>query len=88
MDPQAALMKQNFCVSFSPSDPNIGYSKVPVTWPPYTNETGYYLEINNKINQNSVQQNLKAQYVNFWNSVYLKLPQVANFSLTEEQNHL
>lgn len=57
---------------------------MPVNWPPYTNEGSYYLEINNKINADSVKQNLKTRYVNFWNSVYQNLPQVANISLTEE----
>ncbi|XP_061208329.1 bile salt-activated lipase [Neopsephotus bourkii] len=58
-------------------DPNKGNSKVPITWPPYASEGSYYLEINNKINQNSVKQNLKSQYVNFWNSVYQNLPLAA-----------
>ncbi|KFQ41809.1 hypothetical protein N333_08576, partial [Nestor notabilis] len=57
-------------------DPNKGNSKVPITWPPYTSEGSYYLEINNKMNQNSVKLNLKSQYVNFWNSVYQNLPLV------------
>lgn len=57
---------------------------MPVTWPPYSNEATYYLEINNKINQDSVQQNLKARYVNFWNMVYQSLPQVANISQIQE----
>ncbi|KAM7088092.1 LOW QUALITY PROTEIN: bile salt-activated lipase-like [Ciconia maguari] len=65
-------------------DPNKGNSEVSITWPPYTNETHYYLEINNKINQNSVKQNLKARYVTFWNSIYLSLPQVANISVTDK----
>ncbi|KAM8996345.1 bile salt-activated lipase [Ara ararauna] len=58
-------------------DPNKGYSKVPITWPPYTSGGSYYLEINNKMNENSVKQNLKSQYVNFWNSVYQNLPLAA-----------
>uniref|UniRef100_A0A672UFC8 Carboxylic ester hydrolase n=1 Tax=Strigops habroptila TaxID=2489341 RepID=A0A672UFC8_STRHB len=58
-------------------DPNEGNSKVPVTWPPYTSEGSYYLEINNKMDQDSVKQNLKSQYVNFWNSVYQNLPLAA-----------
>ncbi|KAK4811585.1 hypothetical protein QYF61_016892 [Mycteria americana] len=65
-------------------DPNKGNSEVPVNWPLYTREEGYYLEINNKINQNSVKQNLKAQYVTFWNSDYLSLPQVANISVIDK----
>ncbi|XP_062497074.1 bile salt-activated lipase [Pezoporus occidentalis] len=58
-------------------DPNKGNSEVPITWPPYASEGSYYLEINNKMNQNSVKQNLKSQYVNFWNSVYRNLPLAA-----------
>ncbi|XP_063209060.1 bile salt-activated lipase-like isoform X1 [Chroicocephalus ridibundus] len=65
-------------------DPNKGNSKVPVNWPPYTNEASNYLEINNKLSQNSVKQNLKSQYVTFWNTVYQSLPQVANISLADE----
>ena len=84
LHPQAALIKPKFYVSFFLSDPNKGNSEVPVTWPPYSNEGTYYLEINNKMNQNSVKQNLKSRYVDFWNSVYRKLPQVANITLTEE----
>lgn len=53
-------------------------------WPPYTSDTKYYLEINNKINKKSVQQNLRSQYVNFWNVVYKSLPQVANITQTME----
>ncbi|NXK72514.1 CEL lipase, partial [Amazona guildingii] len=58
-------------------DPNKGYSNVPITWPPYTSGGSYYLEINYKMNENSVKQNLKSQYVNFWNSVYQNLPLAA-----------
>ncbi|XP_071622138.1 bile salt-activated lipase isoform X1 [Heliangelus exortis] len=65
-------------------DPNKGNSKVPVTWPPYSNEGTYYLEINSKMNKNSVKQDLRAHFVKFWNSDYLKLPQVANISLAKE----
>ncbi|NP_001013015.1 bile salt-activated lipase precursor [Gallus gallus] len=61
-------------------DPNSGNSEVPITWPPYTTEGGYYLEINNKINYNSVKQNLRTPYVNYWNSVYLNLPLIASTS--------
>ncbi|XP_072209203.1 bile salt-activated lipase [Excalfactoria chinensis] len=61
-------------------NPNSGYSKVPVNWPPYTTDSGYYLEINNKLNDNSVKQNLRTPFVNYWNSVYLKLPLVASTS--------
>ncbi|NWY17080.1 CEL lipase, partial [Aphelocoma coerulescens] len=59
-------------------DPNTGHSDVPVSWPAYSNEGKYYLDINNKMNENSVKQDLRSEYVTFWNSVYLQLPQVAN----------
>ncbi|KAM6117734.1 bile salt-activated lipase-like isoform 3-T9 [Phoenicopterus ruber ruber] len=65
-------------------DPNQGNSEVPVSWPPYTSEGSYYLEINSQISENSVKQHLKTPFVNFWNSVYRNLPLVANISLTEE----
>lgn len=50
---------------------------MPVTWLPYTTEGGYYLDINSNLNYDSVKQNLRASFVNYWNAVYLKLPQVA-----------
>ncbi|NXS51966.1 CEL lipase, partial [Brachypteracias leptosomus] len=59
-------------------DPNKGNSDVPVSWPPYSNEGSYYLDINNHLKKDSVKQNLRYQFVNFWNSVYRSLPQVAN----------
>ncbi|NXO98047.1 CEL lipase, partial [Certhia brachydactyla] len=59
-------------------DPNKGHSDVPVSWPAYTNKDKFYLEINNKMNQNSVKQDLRSRFVTFWNSVYRQLPQVAN----------
>ncbi|XP_054249600.1 bile salt-activated lipase-like [Indicator indicator] len=57
-------------------NPNKGEFKVPVNWPPYSEEGSYYLEINNKIGKNSVKQNLRAKFVEFWDSVYQRLPLV------------
>ncbi|PKK24351.1 bile salt-activated lipase [Columba livia] len=65
-------------------DPNTGYSEVPVNWPAYTTDGGYYLEINSDLNKNSVKQNLRSQYVTYWNTVYQNLPVVANASQTLE----
>ncbi|NXH45165.1 CEL lipase, partial [Dicaeum eximium] len=59
-------------------DPNKGHSDVPVSWPAYTNQSKHYLEINHEMNKNSVKQDLRSRFVTFWNSVYLKMPQVAN----------
>ncbi|NXM25802.1 CEL lipase, partial [Oxyruncus cristatus] len=59
-------------------DPNKGNSDVPVSWPAYSSKDTYYLEINNKMNKNSVKKDMRSQYVTFWNSAYRSLPQVAN----------
>ncbi|XP_059342657.1 bile salt-activated lipase-like [Ammospiza nelsoni] len=64
-------------------DPNIGHSDVPVSWPAYTDKSKYYLDINHKMNKDSVKQNLRSRFVTFWNSVYLKLPHVADISQSE-----
>ncbi|NWU15497.1 CEL lipase, partial [Cephalopterus ornatus] len=59
-------------------DPNKGNSDVPVSWPAYSSKATYYLEINHKMNKNSVKTDLRSRFVTFWNSVYRSLPQVAN----------
>ncbi|XP_074412303.1 bile salt-activated lipase [Zonotrichia albicollis] len=64
-------------------DPNVGHSDVPVSWPAYTDKSKYYLDINHKMTKDSVKQNLRSRFVTFWNSVYLKLPQVADISQSE-----
>ncbi|XP_064583896.1 bile salt-activated lipase-like [Zonotrichia leucophrys gambelii] len=64
-------------------DPNKGHSDVPVSWPAYTNDGKHYLDINHKMNKDSVKQDLRSRFVTFWNSVYLKLPQVADISQSE-----
>ncbi|XP_066057512.1 bile salt-activated lipase-like isoform X3 [Chamaea fasciata] len=64
-------------------DPNQGHSDVPVSWPAYTSKGKYYLDINSGMNKNSVKQDLRSRFVTFWNSVYLKLPQVADISQEE-----
>ncbi|XP_068067299.1 bile salt-activated lipase-like [Anomalospiza imberbis] len=64
-------------------DPNKGHSDVPVSWPAYTNKGKYYLDINHKMDKNSVKQDLRSRFVTFWNSVYLQLPQVADISQSE-----
>ncbi|XP_039586571.1 LOW QUALITY PROTEIN: bile salt-activated lipase-like [Passer montanus] len=64
-------------------DPNKGHSDVPVSWPAYTNNGKFYLDINHKMSKSSVKQDLRSRFVTFWNSVYLKLPQVADISQSE-----
>ncbi|NWW81862.1 CEL lipase, partial [Climacteris rufus] len=59
-------------------DPNKGNSDVPVSWPAYSNHGSYYLDITDRMNMNSVKQDLRSRFVIFWNSVYRQMPQVAN----------
>ncbi|NWY69559.1 CEL lipase, partial [Erithacus rubecula] len=59
-------------------DPNKGNSDVPVSWPAYTENSKYYLDINDDMSKKSVKQDLRSRFVTFWNSVYLQMPQVAN----------
>uniref|UniRef100_A0A8C7W518 Carboxylic ester hydrolase n=1 Tax=Oncorhynchus mykiss TaxID=8022 RepID=A0A8C7W518_ONCMY len=42
-------------------DPNKGESNVPVTWPAYTTSGQKYLEINAKMNRNSVHEKMRVQ---------------------------
>uniref|UniRef100_A0A8D2IWM7 Carboxylic ester hydrolase n=1 Tax=Varanus komodoensis TaxID=61221 RepID=A0A8D2IWM7_VARKO len=57
-------------------DPSKGFSDVPIAWVPYDIQDGYYLEINDKINIQSVKQGLRSPYVDFWNKAYRSLPDV------------
>ncbi|XP_056288511.1 bile salt-activated lipase-like [Pseudoliparis swirei] len=55
-------------------DPNIGESGVPTTWPKFTRDGHFFLEINSKMDRNYVQQKMRLRYVNFWTSVLPNLP--------------
>uniref|UniRef100_A0AAY4C7K6 Carboxylic ester hydrolase n=3 Tax=Denticeps clupeoides TaxID=299321 RepID=A0AAY4C7K6_9TELE len=57
-------------------DPNTGESKVPVHWPTFTTSDHQYLDINHKMNSNSVKQKMRLRFVNFWANVYANLPNV------------
>jgi len=47
-------------------DPNVGKSKVPVTWPRFTSTEQKYLEINSKMDRTSVGQKMRTRFVDFW----------------------
>jgi len=47
-------------------NPNFGGSPTPADWPAFTSDESHYLEINARINNNSVQKQLKLRYVQFW----------------------
>uniref|UniRef100_A0A8C7DMB2 Carboxylic ester hydrolase n=1 Tax=Oncorhynchus kisutch TaxID=8019 RepID=A0A8C7DMB2_ONCKI len=49
-------------------DPNKGESNVPVTWPAYTTSGQKYLEINAKMNRNSVHEKMRVRFVNWWSN--------------------
>ncbi|XP_015419600.1 PREDICTED: bile salt-activated lipase isoform X5 [Myotis davidii] len=57
-------------------DPNQGHSAVPTQWEPYTQENGNYLEINNKMDGQSMKQHLRSSYLQYWTQTYQALPTV------------
>ncbi|MBN3297606.1 CEL lipase, partial [Amia calva] len=59
-------------------NPNKGESSVPATWPQFTNLQPQYLEINNKINQNSIKNSLRIPFVQYWTITFHSFPTVAN----------
>nr|AAI24754.1 Cel.2 protein [Danio rerio] len=59
-------------------NPNTGESKVPVTWPEFSNPGHQYLDINNKINTNSVKKMLRTRLVYYWTTVFASYPTVRN----------
>ncbi|XP_006894492.1 PREDICTED: bile salt-activated lipase-like [Elephantulus edwardii] len=59
-------------------DPNMGHLAVPTHWDPYTLENDNYLEINNKIDRNSMKQHLRSNYLQYWALTYQALPTVTD----------
>ncbi|XP_051537465.1 bile salt-activated lipase-like [Myxocyprinus asiaticus] len=57
-------------------DPNKGESRVPVAWPQFTSTGHQFLEINNRINKDSVKQMLRTRFVYYWTSVYTGFPTI------------
>ncbi|XP_053180759.1 bile salt-activated lipase-like [Scomber japonicus] len=54
-------------------DPSNGESRVPAPWPTFTKNHRPYLTINNDISKSSVRYDLRAEYVDYWTSVYSSL---------------
>ncbi|XP_056157758.1 bile salt-activated lipase-like [Lampris incognitus] len=63
-------------------DPNKGNMKVPVTWPKFTSTGHQFLEINSKMDENSVGQKMRLRFVTLWTSVLPGLPSVVHDSAT------
>ncbi|XP_051533037.1 bile salt-activated lipase-like [Myxocyprinus asiaticus] len=57
-------------------DPNKGESNVPVAWPQFTSTGHQFLEINHKMNKDSVKQMLRTRFVYYWTSVYSGFPTI------------
>ncbi|XP_070286474.1 bile salt-activated lipase-like [Myotis yumanensis] len=57
-------------------DPNQGHMAVPTQWEPYTQENDNYLEINNKMDGQSMKQHLRSSYLQYWTQTYQALPTV------------
>ncbi|XP_059894304.1 bile salt-activated lipase-like [Gadus macrocephalus] len=57
-------------------DPNMGKSKVPLTWPKFTCSEQKYLEINSKMDRTSVGQKMRSRFVHFWTNTLPNLPSV------------
>ncbi|XP_023601439.1 bile salt-activated lipase isoform X4 [Myotis lucifugus] len=57
-------------------DPNQGHMAVPTQWEPYTQENGNYLEINKKMDGQSMKQHLRSSYLQYWTQTYQALPTV------------
>ncbi|XP_045431135.1 bile salt-activated lipase isoform X3 [Pipistrellus kuhlii] len=63
-------------------DPNKGPSAVPTQWEPYTQENGNYLEINKKMDGQSLKQHLRSSYLQYWTQTYQALPTVTGDGAT------
>ncbi|KAM9841712.1 bile salt-activated lipase-like [Aulostomus maculatus] len=63
-------------------DPNTGNLKVPVTWPEFTSNGRQFLNINSKMNDSSVGQNMRLSFVWLWTSI---LPSLSPNSPTISQ---
>ncbi|KAK0142537.1 Bile salt-activated lipase [Merluccius polli] len=60
-------------------DPNVGKSKVPVTWPRFTSTDQKYLEINSKMDRTYVGQKMRTRFVHFWTDTLPSLPSPAKY---------
>ncbi|KAE8284852.1 Bile salt-activated lipase [Larimichthys crocea] len=63
-------------------DPNRGNLKVPVTWPELTSTRHQFLDINGKMNESSIGQEMRLRFVHLWTST---LPSLPSHGVTEAQ---
>ncbi|KAL3041281.1 hypothetical protein OYC64_019474 [Pagothenia borchgrevinki] len=55
-------------------DPNEGELSVPVTWPTFNSTGQKFLELNSKMNESYVVENMRMPFVDLWNNVMPSLP--------------
>uniref|UniRef100_UPI00358FBC7C bile salt-activated lipase-like n=1 Tax=Myxine glutinosa TaxID=7769 RepID=UPI00358FBC7C len=61
----------NYWTNFARTgDPNNGQNAVPAIWYPFDTEYRYYLEINHDMNYSSMKQNLRLQFIKFWENAF------------------
>ncbi|XP_076613951.1 bile salt-activated lipase-like [Chaetodon auriga] len=63
-------------------DPNKGNLKVPVTWPEFTSSGHQFLEINAKMNESSIGQEMRLRFVRLWTHT---LPSLPSHGVTDAQ---
>ncbi|XP_037609456.1 bile salt-activated lipase-like [Sebastes umbrosus] len=63
-------------------DPNKGNLKVPVTWPEFTSTGHHFLDINAKMNDSSIGQEMRLRFVRLWTST---LPSLPSHGVTDAQ---
>lgn len=67
--------------SISPStyfhrNPNKGNLKVPVVWPEFTSTGQQFLDINAKMNESSVGQEMRLRFLHLWLNTLPSLPSI------------
>lgn len=61
------------CADFH-RDPNTGNMKVPVTWPEYTSTGKQFLDTHAKMDESSIGQEMRLNYVKLWTETLPSLP--------------
>lgn len=72
------LLSSNIC-----RDPNAGDFKVPVSWPEYTKDGQKFLEINEKMDGNSIGQEMRQPFVHLWGITLAGLPSVTQAKMIQ-----
>nr|BAO01448.1 bile salt-activated lipase 2 [Thunnus orientalis] len=63
-------------------DPNKGNMKGPVTWPEFTSTGHQFLNINAKMNENSIEKEMRLRFVRLWTST---LPSLPSYGVTDAE---